>query len=234
MSLSPQIVARLVGLGLPVLCVDTCTVLDVVRDITRETVTPADVNAGLALLAMAEAGSGLTVLMAEQVRLEIAGNVVNVEQEAQAALEKFLDQVQRIHDVAVAYGAQGALQVRHLDDHVSRARPLLDRWLLIAKVVPHNDGVSSRAFRRVNEPRTPARRGKESMKDCVIVEAYIEAASQLRAAGMTAPMVFASSNTKEYFASNTRRLQSDIAADLAAVGLEYAPNWGAAKHSLGR
>lgn len=233
MSLSPQIISRLVGLGVPVLCVDTCTVLDVVRDITRESVTPADANAGLALLAMAEAGSGLTVLMAEQVNLEIAGNIVNVEQEAQAALEKFLDQAQRIHDVAGAYGALGPLQVRHLDGHVRRARPVLDRWLQVAQVVPHNDGVSSRAFRRVNEPRTPARRGKESMKDCVIVEAYIEAASQLRATGMTAPMVFASSNTKEYFASNTRHLQGDIAADLAAVGLEYAPNWGAAKHSLG-
>ena len=71
------------------------------------------------------------------------------------------------------------------------------------------------------------------MKDCVIVEAYIEAANQLRAAGMTAPIVFASSNTKEYFAPNTRHLQNDISGDLAAVGMEYAPNFGAAKHCLG-
>lgn len=234
MSLSPQDVSRLVRLGLPVLCVDTCTVLDVVRDITRESVTPADVNAGLDLLALAEAGSRLTVLMAEQVTLEIAGNVETVEQEARAALEKFLAQAQRIHDVAGAYGAQGHLQIRHLDGHVIRAKPVLGRWTQVAQVVPHNDGVASRAFRRVNAPRTPARRGKESMKDCVIVEAYIEAASQLRAAGMTAPIVFASSNTKEYFASNTRHLQADIAMDLAAVGIEYAPNWGAAKHNLGR
>ncbi|MBO2953938.1 hypothetical protein J4756_08235 [Burkholderia pseudomallei] len=234
MSLSPQEISRLVELELPVLCVDTCTVLDVVRDITRESVTPSDVNAGLALLAMAEAGSGLIVLMAEQVVLEIAGNVANVEQEAQSSLKKFLAQAQRIHDVAGAYGVQGHLRVHHLDGHVSRARLVLDRWRRVAQVVPHNDGVSNRAFRRVNEPRTPARRGKESMKDCVIVEAYIEVASQLRAAGMTKAMVFASSNTKEYFAPNTRHLQGDIAADLASVGIEYAPNWGAAKHSLGR
>lgn len=233
MSLSSQEVCRLVGPGVPVLCVDTCTVLDVVRDITRETVTTGDVNAGFALLSMAETGSALIVLMAEQVTLEIATNVVSVEQEAQAALQKFLAQAQRIHDVAMAFGAQGKLQVRHFDGHVSRAKPVLDRWKQVAQMVPHNDGVASRAFRRVNEPRTPARRGKESMKDCVIVEAYIEAASQLRAAGMTAPIVFASSNTKEYFAPNTRHLQSDIAADLVAVGMEYAPNFGAAKHSLG-
>lgn len=233
MSLCSREISRLVGMGLPVLCVDTCTVLDVVRDITRESVTPADVNAGLALLAMAEVGSGLTVLMAEQVSLEISGNAANVEQEAQTALEKFLAQAQRIHDVAEAYGARGPLQVLHLDGHVRRARPVLNRWLQVAQVVPHNDGVASRALRRVNEPRTPARRGKESMKDCVIVEVYIETASQLRAAGMTAPIVFASSNTREYFAPNTRHLQEDIAADFAAVSIEYAPNWGAAKHSLG-
>ena len=71
------------------------------------------------------------------------------------------------------------------------------------------------------------------MKDCVIVEAYIEVASQLRAAGMTAPIVFASSNTREYFAPNTRHLQGDIAQDLGAVGVEFAPNFAAAKHNLG-
>jgi hypothetical protein len=32
----------------------------------------------------------------------------------------------------------------------------------------------------MNAARTPARKGKESMKDCVIVEAYLEAAQQLR------------------------------------------------------
>lgn len=71
------------------------------------------------------------------------------------------------------------------------------------------------------------------MKDCVIVEAYIETASQLRSAGHTAPIVFASSNTKEYYAPNTRHLQNDIAADLSTVALDYAPNFGAAKHILG-
>ena len=69
MSLSPQEIASLAALGAPVLCVDTCTVLDVIRDITRETVMPSDVAAGLALLAAAETGSDLVVLMAEQVDL---------------------------------------------------------------------------------------------------------------------------------------------------------------------
>lgn len=233
MSLSSQDIASLAMLGSPVLCVDTCTVLDVIRDITRETVVLNDVGAGLALLTAVETGSGLIALMAEQVSIELATHVSGVEDEARSGLAKFQSQAERIHDVAAAYGAQGALQVRHLDGHVNRARAVLDRWKNVVRLLPHNDGVASRAFRRVNEPRTPARRGKESMKDCVIVEAYLEAASQLRAAGLKAPIVFASSNTKEYYAPNTRQLQSDIAADLGAVGVDYAPNFGAAKYSLG-
>lgn len=233
MSLNSQDIARLAALGAPVLCVDTCTVLDVIRDITRETVTPGDAAAGLAMLTAAEQGAGLAVLMAEQVSLELDTHVEGVEQEALTGLTKFQTQIQRIHDVAVAYGAQGLLQVRHIVGHVGRARAVFDRWKSVARPVPHNDGVASRAFRRVNAPRTPARKGKESMKDCVIVEAYIEVAGQLRAAGLEAPIVFASSNTREYHAPNTTRLQADIAADLSAVGMEYAPNFGAAKHFLG-
>ncbi|MBN9369273.1 MAG: hypothetical protein J0H59_19960 [Comamonadaceae bacterium] len=233
MSLSSSDIAALAASSAPVLCVDTCTVLDVIRDITRETVTPGDAMAGLALLTAAETGTGLTVLMAEQVSLELATHIAGVEQEALNGLAKLQAQIQRVHNVAVAYGALGPLYIQHLAGHVVRARTVLDRWTRVVRPVPHNDAVASRAFRRVNAPRTPARKGKESMKDCVIVEAYIEAASQLRAAGLTAPIVFASSNTKEYHAPNTTHLQSDIAADLGAVGVEYAPNWGAAKHALG-
>jgi len=233
MSLSSQDIASLATLGSPVLCVDTCTVLDVIRDITRETVVLSDASAGISLLAAAETGSDLIVFMAKQVTLELATLVGSVEQEALSGLAKFQSQAQRIHDVAVAYGAQGALQIRHLDGHVNRAKTVLNRWQSVARLVPQNDEITKRAFRRVNEPRTPARRGKESMKDCVIVEAYIEMASQLRAAGLIAPIVFASSNTKEYYAPSTRHLQTDIAADLRAVSLDYAPNFEAAKYFLG-
>lgn len=232
MSFSPQDIASLVALDAPVLCVDTCTLLDVIRDITRESVALSDVSAGLTLLATAELGSELIVLVAEQVTIELLTHIEGVEQEALRGLERFQTQASRIHYVADAYGAQGTLNAQYLDGHVDRARAVLDRWQSVARLVPHNDGVSSRAFRRVNEPRTPARRGKESMKDCVIVEAYLETAHQLRSAGLRKPIVFASSNTKEYFEPATRHLPADIASDLAVVQMEYAPNFGAAKHLL--
>ena len=71
------------------------------------------------------------------------------------------------------------------------------------------------------------------MKDCVIVECYLEVTGQLRRAGLSAPVVFVSSNTRDYHAPGSSHLAPDIAGDFGALQMEYAPNFGAAKHLLG-
>ncbi len=100
-------------------------------------------------------------------------------------------------------------------------------------VVPLNDGVHTRASKRASLGLSPAKKGKESLNDCLIFEAYIELAGQLRSEGIQAQMVFISSNTKEYREPNKRILKADIGEDLAKVSLEYAANFGEAKHRRG-
>jgi PIN domain len=233
MSLATGDIADLVTLGAPIICVDTCTILDVIRDITRESISAHDVKASLSLLASAETRTSLVVLVAEQVATELVVHLTEVEQEASAKLTKFQVQAQRIDEIATLFGAKGALQTQHLQGHVMRARAALDRWAAIAKHVPGNDGITARAFARVNAPRTPARKGKDSMKDCVVVETYLEAAQELRTAGLTAPIVFASSNTKDYYIPGGSHLPPDIVADFKKAQMDCAPNFGAAKHNLG-
>lgn len=232
MSLSTAEVGDLTSVGLPILCVDTCTVLDVIRDITREPMRLSDAQAGLDILLSAETPGKLVVLIADQVTLEMAANGKQVHEEAEAHLTKFAEQAQRIHDIAIAYGATGVMSTSHLKGHASRAQSVLDRWVAVAKQVAQGHGVIGRAFDRVNSARTPARKGKDSMKDCVVVETYLEAAQQLRSAGLTSRIVFASSNTKDYRQPASSHLQADIAADFAARSIEYAPNFGAAKFLL--
>jgi hypothetical protein len=84
----------------------------------------------------------------------------------------------------------------------------------------------------VNRAITPARKGKDSVKDCVVIETYLEAVGALRDAGAAMPIVFASSNVKDY-CDESGRLKSDIVQEFAALRLEFAPNLGAAKHFLG-
>lgn len=232
MSLTAAEIAGLAALGAPVLCVDTCTLLDVVRDITLEPVRASDIRPGLDLLNVAETGAGLVVLMAEQVALELATSLPEIEQDAKRKVERYLAEAQRIQDVATLLGATGALQMPDLVGHLDRVGQVLNRWRQVAKHVPVNHAVTGRAFARVNAPRTPARKGKESMKDCVVAEAYLEVAGQLRAAGLTTPIVFASSNGKDYLAPNTPHVKVDFAEDLEVVGMAFASNLGAAKAKL--
>lgn len=149
------------------------------------------------------------------------------------AIEDLKAQLRRIDEVAAVYGGVGTANLAHLDDYVTRARAIVDRWISVG--TPTNQGahVPARALARLNEPRTPARRGKDSMKDCVVIETYLDVARALRNEGLARPIVFASSNVKDFAGEHGSTLNDDLAAEFLALSMEYAPNLAAAKHQLG-
>jgi len=226
-------IARITALGAPVLCFDTCTALDLVRDPTRDAVRAHERQAALALLAAAEGGTDLVLLMADQVAFEFKENVTAVEEEAIQALSRLKAQIRRIDALAAAYGISGQASLDHLDDHVTRARTVADRWIAAATPAQQGPDIASRAFLRLNQVQTPAKKGKDSMKDCVVIETYLDMVAQLRKAGLASKITFASSNTKDYAGATGTTLNADIASEFFAVGLDYAPNLAAAKHQLG-
>lgn len=71
------------------------------------------------------------------------------------------------------------------------------------------------------------------MKDCVVIETYLEAIRDLREGGLTAPVVFVSSNTKDYAEAPGSRLRAELATEFAPLSIEYASTWDLAKHLLG-
>lgn len=224
--------AAIAAQGLPVLCFDSCTALDLLRNPAREEIKPHERMAAMDLLAAAEQGR-VTFLMADQVAQEIGNNLPSTEGDAVKGLARLKEQVMRVHALDLAYGGVGRLNLDHLDDHVVRARGVFDRWMTCARQVSQGTDVAARAFLRVTQGRAPARKGKESMKDCVIVETYLEAVAGLRSVAHALPIVFASSNVNDYTDSPGTRLRTDLAQDFAVVKLGYAPNCAAAKHLLG-
>lgn len=183
MSLSPETVDALLARGLPILLLDTCAVLDVVRDITRDSMKASDVEAGIRLLEHAEAAPPrLIVMAADQVANELAENLPGVEQEARDRLARLQSSVSQVHEIAELFGAGVAPDTTVWDDHVARARAVVDRWTAVSTRAPETAQTQGRVFARVMAPRIPARKGKDSTKDCLIVETYLEAAAELRAA----------------------------------------------------
>ena len=70
------------------------------------------------------------------------------------------------------------------------------------------------------------------MKDCVILEPYLEHIRSLRARGRTATDVFVPSNTADYAADDKTTVRNDIKNEFQSLGLEYAPSMGAARGIL--
>ncbi len=220
---------QIAALGKPVLLMDTCSLLDVMRDPTREAMRVHERQAGLDLLAAAEGGMLLSVF-AYQVTIEFAKHDEPVQSVAQQALKKLRAQIERINQLSAILGAPGQLNLTHLDDHVVRTRKIVDRWL--AQLITYNpaDTVFQKAFTRVNGNIAPASRGKESSKDCIVFETYLELAGALRTEGLSGPIVFLSSNTEEYQTGS--RVKTEIENDLCPIKVEYASNMAMAKYQL--
>lgn len=231
--MSPQDVARVASLGLPVLCTDTCSVLDIMRDPTRDSARARERVAAQALLTSMTVGPALISLVADQVRREFNDNAPKVEQEGKQALLKLRERIVRANEIDKVFGGVGEVDLSHLDDHVPRARAVADQWMATSATAGQSQEVAGRALARMLAPHTPSKKGKDSMKDCVVIETYLEVISALRAAGLKSRIVFASSNIDDF--ANERRgvLNPDLQAEFAPLNIEYAPNLAAAKHWLG-
>lgn len=209
----------------PVLCIDTCSILDIARNPTRERLRPHDFRAALDLIAAAANGE-LTVLVAEQVEIELRANSPKVQEDTDREIARLTQRVVAATEIAAVFGSLGRVDLSHLDGHSARAMSHVDRLMAIStKVVPGPD-VSGRAFARLNAAIAPARRGKDSSKDCLVFETYLEAMRMLRSRGLTSRAVLLSSNTEDY------ENQTAIDSELGPLAMSYQPNMGAAKHAL--
>lgn len=219
-------------MDIPILCLDTCVVLDILRDPARNDVRVHEHEASLALLSAAQSGTVLEVVAAEQVSREFRDNVEQVQQDARQSLMRRTRETGKLNTLVALYGKSRPINLAHWNDHDKRARKAAERWLQVSTTLQETSDTVSNAFLRLNQARSPARRGKQSMKDCVILETYLEHIRSLRDKGRTATAVFVSSNTSDYAADDKTTIKDDIKDELESLGLEYASNMGAARGLL--
>ena len=223
----PQAIA---ALGTPVLCIDTCSVLDIMRDPTRDDSHPHYREVAIDLVVRMEAGE-IVCIVAEQVELEFDEHDEPIQAEAQASLERLRQRVEQVNRIHGTLLAPIPIDLAHFDEVTASARQIVGRLLDISYRSPGSADINNRAIDRVNRNIAPARRGKDSIKDCIVLETYLETMSLLRGEGWLANAVFLSSNSKEYLEG--RSLKPDLQPDFARTNLEYATNMGQARAYLG-
>lgn len=229
--MTPLDVLGVAAEGVPVLYVDTCSLLDIMRDPTRDDARAHERRSAVKLVAAVEAGA-LRCVLAEQVALEFQVHDTAIQEEAEKALRRLAERIERANEIHGVFGTAVSIDTGHLIGQVAAAREVVGRWLAASFLASGSAEVNAKAIARVNGNVAPARKGKDSVKDCIVLETCLTSVAALRAAGTKATIVFLSSNTSEYL-NDRKVLKEQIEEDFATFRIEYAPNMSAAMNRLG-
>jgi hypothetical protein len=215
----PAAVATIQANPAPVVYLDTCVLLDVIRAPLRN--TAAAVQAAAELLTGAQRGTPTVHL--------VIGCPTPTEwnDHVEEALTECTTAVTSVDAVSDAWGFLGVAGIPPLPALAmslpDRLKDLSEDLRNAAILLDKDADALSRAIERVIKAEKPAKKGGQGAKDAVIMEHALGLTSALRAVGFGHPCIFASSNTHDFAVSNTTTLHPTLVPLFAApTNLQYA------------
>lgn len=216
----------------PVLLLDTCAALDVIRAPMRERAgeLPA---VGRVVKACGVQPRAAVVVRSSMISKEFNDHATDIE----AELERYLRKMER--DVTEFETACQALGTPISPWAAFAGAQLPEKLRQLAEVVLANslelsaeDRINTLAMQRVISNKRPSRKGEQA-KDCVIIEEYFSLADHLRQQDFGFPIVLISSNTRDYCDSAaTTQLHPDLTQDFQTWRMEYSKHWSHAAYLL--
>ncbi len=207
----------------PVLFIDTCIFLDIVRAPVRDEI-PADTAKYTQELRARSCESPVSrwLVTSEVASTEWDDNITSVKLDLERGILKL--EAQRNHFLSAA---QATTNVKYQYGHSERGLNLSSPLKMASRaflsdclIVPQSQDHSLRAVTRMSKNLPPSRRGNSSVKDCLIFEMFLEFCRDFRAAGMTDKLVFVSSNTRDFGSSN----EDGVQIELNDLGAEFTVN----------
>lgn len=222
-----SVVAQLTVAPKPVICLDTCDILEVVQCLDWEKPgTPRSVKciepARRLLNTLAADPDRAVVVITDLVRMEWNQNIKFIQQKA----ERFLENVDSI--VSFPYQAAGFVgTVLPVYDSLSPKTLVADLVALSTALLNHATrlgrevAVDKRALDRVMTKKRPSHDGH--IKDSINFEHYLAFARQLRAKGFVQDIVFVSKNRKDYWDGDRDQIHPDLKSEIEdpAVQLQF-------------
>lgn len=225
-----EVVRAAVARPAPLLCVDTCSVLDVAREPHRPHQTGRCI-AACRTITNASSSATAYVIVAPTVPTELQRNRQTVFDELAKSIEVIEDGTRRVLDAISDSGlgiSGGRVPLTALNLPASLGAvidALGASWIQLVEDPAAND----RAFRRAVQLIAPSRKGE--VLDAQIVEHYLGLGSALRSAGFTSPIVMVSSNTADY--GRPGNIKPPLDADFSSIGLRFTTDFAWAVRELG-
>ncbi len=204
---------RIADLPAPILFLDTCIFLDIIRTPHRDNIPYDNISSALAIANLSNDNPPkLWLITNETVHGELEANIENVKIELLREIkkqeekrEKLINCVNILFNKEFPYGQK--LARLQLDDHLENFSKNIMQKCLVAQI---EDTHSVKAMHRVRKCLPPARKGKQEAKDCEILEAFLDLAKQIRANGVTEKIFFITSNTDDYGKPDSLRVKDEF------------------------
>ena len=226
---SDNICQRLLNSTTPILFIDTCIFLDILRSPCRDNISINEISSALNLIKLSKSTPPKVWLLTnEMVRNEWEDNITQVKNDLKREIKK-----RDIIQEKLVTAANIILDVNHphnqkmtslnLQAHLENLSSSLLNHCLIIKC---EDNHSIKAMQRVIKNIAPAKRGKSEPKDCQIFEAFLDISEKVQSIGRNRKIYFLSSNSTDYGKPNNPFIQEDLKTVNAELinGLEWAVN----------
>jgi hypothetical protein len=227
------VVADLLAHPRPVLCMDTCDLLDIVQCVAEGKARRLEHIRRL-IDTLALRPDCLQLVVTYLVPVEWAQNHATVIADVE---HKTRHVDQEIADIHLAWQHAGSPLPGPVPGYAGAGLPaalagLAGTVLGSAVVLNRDDTCVGRALDRIHGKQRPSHSGM--VKDSIHLEHYLELCRQLHTAGFSERRVFVSANKADFWeAKNKPDIHPDLEPQLTAVGLEFLGTLEAALGSLG-
>jgi hypothetical protein len=212
----------------PVLFLDTCIYLDIIRATDR--CLDGCVRSAWELLGLLTAVPPQCVLVAaSMIPTEWKDNAQKVRDEINGKLKKIQDQAGMFHEacstlgISLTFGRPVYSSIALIERLHDLSKELLDRSIELEM---------NATIWKCGGDRHVSKLPPGEFKDCVIVEECLELTRQLRENGFASRCVFCTANMKDYGESGGKKLHPTLAAEFAKIDLSFTSDLPWAVHAV--
>ncbi len=233
MAAIAAVTADLLAHPRPVLCLDTCDLLDVIQCVAEGNARRLE-HVRRLVDALDRRPERAQLVVSYLVPVEWAQNQATVLDDVERKTRRVDEDIAEMHRAWQHAGAPlSSLPPSYSGAGLPAALAALAGTLLgRAVVLDRDDGCTARALDRVHHKARPSHVGM--VKDSIHLEHYLELCRHLHTSVFPERRVFVSSNRADFWeAKNRPDIHPDPASQVAAVGLEFFGSLEAALGSLG-
>jgi len=233
-----EVIADIAVSSSPVLCLDTCDFMDVVRGVAEENLFHAQ-SFRLMRNALASGSLEFQIVITYLVRHEWEQNKAAAVGMVQNFLKDLAKKTNRVTEVRQLSGlASPAVDQGLFDSFLGQTLiDLAESIMTSAVVLKKHEPCVDRALDRVMDRKRPSH--QREIKDSINWEHYLELAARLKSSGYAQPLIFVSANKKDFWANEEGKgrekptIHLDLKAEADAVGLQFFGRLDLALRTLG-